>query len=261
MISDKQKLILKLLLKNSKGLNINQIARTLHISLGWVHQSLKFLESESLLKSSKIKNSVLYSVNWHNPKAVKLLEFILVEELESKKPTHDAIFESLEMQKSSYNIITKDVAMIIEKEIIESNPGEERKDELNPTNVYIGYSKPDTNSAIYNVANVSNPAAPNTDNPYRQAAGPISSLYNVTPVGDQGISSVLGMYGSGGVPAGGSAYASASPTAGNYGSTGAASPGTIESAVSSLIGRYTFAQHTSHLLSGSVTSCRYCGTV
>src|SRR3989344_244869 len=266
MISEKQKLILKLLVGNKDGYNVNQIARLLNISVGWVHESLKLLEKQSLLKTEKIKNGIFYKINWKNPKAVKLSEFILIEELE--KIPRSAVVPNV--SDNVYKIIEKDVAEIIRKEIIEGKAEFSEENKENPIGSKYGlvYSpaSSDRITNIYNVTNLSNPESssrvPGT--PYAAGGGIAASgsVYGVTPVSQEGVSGVLGMYGSSGLGSPvSSAYAAASSAHGQYGSKGAASPGTIEATVSSLVGNYNFAQHTAHLSGGNVQGCRYCGTV
>lgn len=260
MISEKQKLILKLLVGNREGYNVNQIARLLNISIGWVHESLKLLERQGLLKAEKVKNGIFYKINWKNPKAVKLSEFILIEELE-KIPRSSEIPN---VSSNIYRIIEKDVAEIIKKEIIEGKVESSEENNENPmaTEYRLAYSpaSSDRIAPIYNVTNLSNPESSSRTpgSPYAAASG---SVYGVTPVGQEGVNGVLGMYGSSGLGSPASSDYAASSAPGQYGSKGAASPGTIEATVSSLVGNYNFAQHTAHLTSGSISGCRYCGTV
>lgn len=254
MITEKQKLILKLLLGNKEGYNVNQIARLLHISVSWVHESLKLLENEGYVKSEKSKNSLMYKVNWKSPKAVKLSEFILIEDSE-RVPQ--------KVYLTDYKLI-RDVAKVVEQEMIDKAdllqdlPNEEDRYGLaNPR----AFEDAPAQSVSYNVAKEPEVAAQGS--PYAQAGGVVASgsnFYGVNPIGDQGVNNVLGMYGTSGVSPT-SAYATNSPSAGNYGSSGAASPGTIEATVSKLVGNYNYAQHTAHLSSGAAQGCRYCGTI
>ena len=91
MISDKQKQIIRLLLTNKEGYNVNQIARILDISVSWVHDTLKQLEKEGVLKSAKKANAVLFSLNWGEPKTEKICELILLDQV--KPITNPALVE------------------------------------------------------------------------------------------------------------------------------------------------------------------------
>ena len=68
MISEKQKQILLLLASSKYGFNVNQIARNLNISVSWAHETLKNLTAQNILIATKIANSILFTINWKNPK-------------------------------------------------------------------------------------------------------------------------------------------------------------------------------------------------
>ncbi len=173
MLTEKQKLILKLLLTNKEGYNVNQIARILNISVSWTHEALKILEKEGILMSEKRANALLFRINWVNPKAEKVCEFILLDTKPKVKDTEEAKEEKpKETPKPSYAQIYNTI-------------------------VSQGYSS------------VSSPII---DSPYRQASTDSfsSSGYNVAPVGDQGVNNVLSAYASQGAFGSSSGYSPAS---------------------------------------------------
>jgi len=72
--------IIQLLLTNSLTLyNINQIARTLNISVGGAHKTIKELEKKNIVKSTKLGNAIYYRLNFSNKETVKLAALILIE--------------------------------------------------------------------------------------------------------------------------------------------------------------------------------------
>src|SRR3989338_8147180 len=117
MLTEKQKQIIRLLLTNKEGYNVNQIARILSISVSWTHETLKFLEREGILASAKIANSIFFKVNWNNPKAEKICDFIILDEqskesLIKKDEKHTNKFEnSVKItDKNNYGIANNPVS-------------------------------------------------------------------------------------------------------------------------------------------------------
>ena len=59
MITEKQKLIIRLLAKSKEGININQIAKSTKLSASWTYESLQLLLKSGLLKSEKKGKAIL----------------------------------------------------------------------------------------------------------------------------------------------------------------------------------------------------------
>jgi DNA-binding Lrp family transcriptional regulator len=223
MISDKQKQIIKLLLSNKDGFNVNQIARNLNISVSWVHETLKNLERDQILNSTRIANSVFFKVNWTNEKARKICEFIILDSPQDFKQKQ----ESVEEISNKKNIVE------------------------NPTPTY--NSRIETQNVKYNATNSNAyvPSAPQQINPYQQSQQ--SAGFNYSPVGEAGVNNVLSAYANSGAFSG-SAYGSKS---GDY--YGRSVPqGSLGSIVSSNVSGFTIAQHTTQH-SQQTSGCRYCG--
>lgn len=82
MIPENTSKIIKFLLRNSQkeGYNINQIAKSLSISVGSSFKILKELEKNSIVLAKKLGNAIYYSLNLENSEATKLCELLLLEE-------------------------------------------------------------------------------------------------------------------------------------------------------------------------------------
>lgn len=158
MISEKQRQIIKLLLTNKEGYNVNQIARLLNISVSWVHETLKLLEKEGILLSVRLGNAIFFRLNWQNQKAQKITELILLDEKE---------------QETNKN--TKD---IVEKDFVRTT--------VNPP------VTPKEQSVYSNAVNQVNYSGSQTGvKSYGQASGGYNTI---NPVGQQGVSNVLFSY-------------------------------------------------------------------
>lgn len=74
--------LIRFLLRNIEkhGYNINQIAKSLKISVGSSFKILKELERNKLVTAESIGNAVNYNLNLDNPETVKLCELLLLEE-------------------------------------------------------------------------------------------------------------------------------------------------------------------------------------
>ncbi|MBS3152554.1 winged helix-turn-helix transcriptional regulator [Candidatus Woesearchaeota archaeon] len=228
MLTEKQKQIIRLLLTNKEGYNVNQIARILSISVSWTHETLKFLEREGILASAKIANSIFFKVNWNNPKAEKICDFIILDE------------------QSKESLIKKD-----EKHTNKF----ENSVKITDKNNYGIANNPVSESNVYSVG--SNLLSPTIESPYRQAiinSNPNTFSYSVAPVGEQGVTSVLSAYANSGA-FGTSAYSS------NY-NTSSNTPvpaGTLGSRISRNVSGFTLAMHTASHKDVTNSGCRYCG--
>ena len=154
MISEKQKRIIRLLLTNKEGYNVNQIARILDISVSWVHDTLKQLEKEGILKSTKKANAVLFSLNWQDPKTEKICELILLDQV---KPADNSV------------------------KVIE--PTKDISAEIKPSYTYTKLVETKQNYAPANIYR-----QPQQTSFSNQVYGPI------TPIGNQGINNTLFAY-------------------------------------------------------------------
>lgn len=72
--------ILSLLIRDIEPYNINQIARTLKISVGSAHKILKNLEGRNIVNVKELGNALYYSLNLDNNEAVKSSELVLIED-------------------------------------------------------------------------------------------------------------------------------------------------------------------------------------
>jgi len=74
--------IIRYLLRNTEktGYNINQIAKSVKISLGSSFKILKDLEKDKILTAQNIGNAIYYTLNLNNSEAVKLCELLILEE-------------------------------------------------------------------------------------------------------------------------------------------------------------------------------------
>ncbi len=174
MISEKQKQIIRLLLTNKEGYNVNQIARILNISVSWTHETLKLLEKEEILISLKIANSILYRLNWENQKTQKITELILLDEKQPDK--------------------------VIEKPITQTNKYQNFQSFYTKAINQRGY----TTSAQPNTVSASS---------YKQTISQTQSVnYNaVNPIGDQGVNNTLFSYGASGAFGPTSNYSASTP--------------------------------------------------
>jgi predicted nucleotidyltransferase len=82
MIPKNTSKIIKFLLRNTEktNCNINQIAKSIKISVGSSFKILKELEKTKIVTSQAIGNAAYYVLNLDNLEAVKLCELLLLEE-------------------------------------------------------------------------------------------------------------------------------------------------------------------------------------
>ncbi len=85
MIPKNTKKILLYLLRNLEIINMNQISKTLNISVGSAFKILKRLEEEKIVLSKKLGNATFYQVNLDNDEALKVCELLLLEEKRNLK--------------------------------------------------------------------------------------------------------------------------------------------------------------------------------
>lgn|SRR3989338_3222958 len=124
--------IIRLLLKNidKNGYNINQIARSIHISVGSSFKILKELEKNKIATSQVIGNGAYYHLNLDNPETIKLCEFLLLEEKRQLKGYAKLYSESLQEFKKAElimlfgSILTKKEFNDIDVLFITKNPKE-----------------------------------------------------------------------------------------------------------------------------------------
>ncbi len=226
MITEKQKQIIKLLLTNKEGYNVNQIARILNISVSWVHETLKILEKEGILVSVKIANAVFFKLNWENPKTEKICDFILLD-------TKEVLIAKPAEQKQISTQISQSIQPKPSYQSFYNNQ----------INQFRGYSP------------ISSPMVQNIDNPYRQAIASQSfspTNYSVAPVGNQGVNTVLSSYAASG------AFSNTGYSTATAPSTTQVPPGNLASRVSSNVSGFSMTQHTS-THTNIVSGCRYCG--
>ncbi|HLC58725.1 MAG TPA: winged helix-turn-helix domain-containing protein [Candidatus Nanoarchaeia archaeon] len=225
MISDKQRQIIQLLLSKKEGYNVNQIARILNISVSWTHETLKILEKEAILKSEKFGNSILFSLNFNNPKTEKVVELIALDK--DYKPTPEKQ-PAQKQAKNPYYTIAKP-----EQPTTEANATRYRSAGEAPVQLPSKYSN-DKNTFAYNTTNTS---------------------YNVAPVGIQGVNAVLNSYAASGAFGG---YSNNAPQKGWYGGSATpVPPSTLGSKISSNVSNFSLSMHTSQ--HKAVTAgCSYC---
>ena len=72
--------IINFLIRNLELYNINQIARTLNLSIGSTHKILKLLEKRNIVNIKGLGNALYYSINFNNNEAIKISELILIED-------------------------------------------------------------------------------------------------------------------------------------------------------------------------------------
>jgi len=72
--------ILRFLLRNAEGYNINQVAKSLNISAGSAFKILKEMEKNNIVSAKPMGNAIFYTLNLDNPEAAKMCELLLLEE-------------------------------------------------------------------------------------------------------------------------------------------------------------------------------------
>jgi predicted nucleotidyltransferase len=85
MIPKNTKKIILYLLRNLEIVNINQISKKLSISVGSAFKILRDLENNSIVQSNELGNAKFYQINLNNDEALKLCEFLLIEEKRNLK--------------------------------------------------------------------------------------------------------------------------------------------------------------------------------
>lgn len=80
MIPKNTRKIILYLLRNLELININQISKILGISVGSAFKVLKNLEKSKIVLSKCLGNAKFYFLNLNNEEAVKICEFLLIEE-------------------------------------------------------------------------------------------------------------------------------------------------------------------------------------
>ncbi len=232
MITEKQKQILKLLMTTKDGYNVNQISKILGISVSWCHETLKNLEREEVLSSVKIANTILFKINWKNPKAEKMCDFVIIDQ-ESKNLN--------KFKTSNYKIEIS--SSVKETKVIEQPREMEKYQKI--TNVQ--------NQGDFYKTEIQNR---NIDNPYRQSINLQNSFsYGVAPVGSQGVNNVLNAYANFGAFGALSSPYSSNPS---FSST-SVPPDSLGSKISGNVSGFTLAMHTASHKEVSDTGCRYCG--
>ena len=90
--------IVQFLLRNIEriGYNINQIAKSVKISIGSSFKILKDLEKKKIVIAQALGNAIYYTLNFDNPEAVKLCELFLLEEKRHLKGYAKLYSESLQ---------------------------------------------------------------------------------------------------------------------------------------------------------------------
>lgn len=98
MIAKNTAKIIRFLLRNKNeiGYNINQIAKSLKISVGSSFKILKELEKNNILTLKYIGNALYYSLNLNNQETIKLSELLLLEEKRNLKGYPRLYAESLQ---------------------------------------------------------------------------------------------------------------------------------------------------------------------
>lgn len=82
MIPKNTSKLIRFLLRSTEktGFNINQIAKSISISVGSSFKILKDLEKNKIVVAQVMGNAVYYNLNLDNPEAVKLCELFILEE-------------------------------------------------------------------------------------------------------------------------------------------------------------------------------------
>lgn len=87
------------------GLNVNQISRTLSISVGSAFKILKTLENDGIVFQRKISNSIHYRLDLENPEAMKICELLLLIERRNLPDYAKVYADEISKEKSSRMII------------------------------------------------------------------------------------------------------------------------------------------------------------
>ncbi len=173
MITPKQAQIIRLLITNKEGFNVNQISRILNISLSWTHEALKYLESQGILNSERKGNSLVFTLNWKNPKTEKLCSLLIIDSEEASK-----IEKNLEGKKS---VQRENTAAY--KRVYAQPAARNSYTKQNTYSSQTSYTKQQTMGAVYS---------------------------SVNPLGEQGVNSLLSAYAQSGAFGTASAYNSQS---------------------------------------------------
>lgn len=171
MITPKQAQIIRLLLVNKDGFNVNQISRILNISLSWTHEALKYMESQGILNSERKGNSLVFTLNWKNPKTEKLCSLLIIDSGEGSK-----IEKNLEKQRDK-----SEKSITIQRSVYSQPAGKEQ------------YTKQD----IYR---------PQTQYIQQQTQTWQPAYSSANPLGEQGVNNVLSAYAQSGAFGNVSAY-------------------------------------------------------
>ncbi len=169
MITPKQAQIIRLLLVNKDGFNVNQVSRILNISLSWTHEALKYMESQGILNSERKGNSLVFTLNWKNPKTEKLCSLLIIDNEEGSK-----IEKNLEKQRDIQRENTE-----IQKKVYEQPAARNSYTEQNTYSSQISYTKQQTRGSVYS---------------------------SVNPLGEQGVNNMLSAYAQSGAFGNVSAY-------------------------------------------------------
>ena len=105
MIPKNIKKIILYLLRNLDLVNINQISKNLHISVGSAFKILKKLEESNITTHQNLGNAKFYQINLNNNEAVKLCELLLLEEKRNLKGYPKLYSEELEKFENAKLII------------------------------------------------------------------------------------------------------------------------------------------------------------
>ena len=105
MIPKNIKKIILYLLRNLDLVNINQISKNLHISVGSAFKILKKLEESNITTHQNLGNAKFYQINLNNNESVKLCELLLLEEKRNLKRYSKLYSGELEKFESTVLII------------------------------------------------------------------------------------------------------------------------------------------------------------
>ncbi|MBS3168685.1 winged helix-turn-helix transcriptional regulator [Candidatus Woesearchaeota archaeon] len=241
MISEKQKQILLLLASSKYGFNVNQIARNLNISVSWAHETLKNLTAQNILIATKIANSILFTINWKNPKTQILIDLILLDHPKLNPEIKEIVNSNIEKTTN------KAISEIPQQLKIKSYGIKQETTVQNSVYTPIFTTQPIASQGYKGSIATSNFSYGN------QQTG-----YNIAPIGNTGVSNVLGSYAASGAFGGYSKQQT--PTGGWYGSSGAppVPPATLGSKVSDNISNFTLGTHTSQHKNSTMAGCQYC---
>jgi len=77
-ITENEARVVEFLLRNfDSDYNINQIAKSIHLSPRGAFKILKKLESSKILSSQKIGNNLIYKINFDNDQCIDVCQFVL----------------------------------------------------------------------------------------------------------------------------------------------------------------------------------------